>query len=78
MPLYYFHIEDGEPVVDPTPEELADDDAAKVHARQIATDLSRGNHQGAEWRVVAKNQTGEIIAEVPTLWNVNAALAIKR
>jgi hypothetical protein len=78
MPLYYFHIEDGEPVVDPTPEELPDDDAAKVHARQIAADLARGNHLGAEWRVVAKNQSGEIIVEVPTLWNVNAALAIKR
>lgn len=40
MPLYYFYLESDKPVAAEEPEELPDDQAARLHAEQVARELS--------------------------------------
>jgi len=43
MPRYYFTIEDGRPIEDPTGEELPDDAAARLAAVQIMAEVMTGH-----------------------------------
>jgi hypothetical protein len=68
MPKYYISIEDGEPIKDPVAEDLADDDAARRLASQIANDLSRNHGGGSEWHVRLRNEEGVVVADVAFEW----------
>jgi hypothetical protein len=63
MPRYFFHIEDGGRVTDPTGEVLPDEQAAREAAEEIASQLA--SDAESDWRITVTNEAGEKIADVP-------------
>jgi hypothetical protein len=70
MPFYHLRVEDGEPITDTIPIELADDEAARREAEAVARELSQGRCSGSEWKVVVTNENGRTVAEVPAKWMI--------
>jgi hypothetical protein len=64
---YFFHLEDGACIRDPTGEEFADDAAALVEASNVARELSKLRVHAHEWRVVVKNADGLRVGSVPLM-----------
>jgi hypothetical protein len=62
---YFFNLEDGMCISDPSGEEFPDDAAAMLHAAQLAKDLSKTRKRAHSWRVVVKNAVGVRIGQVP-------------
>jgi hypothetical protein len=62
---YFFHLEDGTCIRDPTGEEFPDEAAALLEAAKIAHELSKAPVHANEWRVVVKNETGRHVGSVP-------------
>ena len=62
---YFFHLEDGACIRDPTGEEFPDDAAALLEAVVVARELSKLRVHAYEWRVVIKNADGLHIGSVP-------------
>jgi hypothetical protein len=70
MPFYRLRVENGEPITDTIPYELADDEAARREAEAIARELSQGRANGSEWKVVVTDENGRTVAEVPAKWMI--------
>jgi hypothetical protein len=64
MPRYFFHIEDGGRITDPTGEDFPDEGAAREAAEQVASQISSSSSGSAEWRITVTNEAGETVAEV--------------
>jgi hypothetical protein len=64
MPRYFFHLEDGERIADKRGLDLPDDNAALREAEGIAAALRRARRR--VWRVIATNEAGHDVAEIPT------------
>jgi hypothetical protein len=62
MPRYYFHLENGERVLDRVGQELPDDSAALRVAVGVVAALRR---RGRTWRVVVTNERGHEVSEIP-------------
>jgi hypothetical protein len=62
---YFFHLEDGACIRDPTGEEFPDDAAALREAAIVARELSKLRVHAYEWRVVVKNADGLRVGSVP-------------
>ena len=62
---YFFHLEDGTCVRDPSGEEYSDDTTAMLVAAVIAHELSKVQVNAPDWRVVVKNADGFRIGSVP-------------
>ena len=62
---YFFHLEDGDYIRDPTGQEFADDAAAMLEAVQVARELSKLRVHAHKWSVVVKNADGLHIGSVP-------------
>ncbi len=62
---YFFHLEDGACIRDPTGEEFADDAAALREAVNVAHELSKLPVHAHEWSVVVKNAGGFRVGSVP-------------
>jgi len=63
MPKYYFNIADGTVVADPEGTELADVNAARDHARKVASELMHGRtgmlgSAWSEWTMIVTNDAG--------------------
>ena len=64
---YFFHLEDGQCIRDPTGEEFPDDAAAMLEAAKVAHELSNLRVHAFEWRVVVKNARGFRVGSVPLI-----------
>jgi hypothetical protein len=64
MPRYYFSLEHGSLISAEDPEDLADDEAARVVAEEIARDLARNNKSPGPDRVLARNDNNKLVWEV--------------
>lgn len=64
MPSYTFHVDNGHRISGDL-ERLPNNRAAKRKAEEIARDLSRNRTFGNNRRVVATNEQGEQVADVP-------------
>jgi hypothetical protein len=64
MPRYFFHIEDGGRITDPTGEDFPDESAAREAAELVASQISSNNSGGDEWRITVTNEAGDTVAEV--------------
>jgi hypothetical protein len=64
---YFFHLEDGACIRDPTGEEFPDDAAALREAVTVARELSKLRVHAYEWSVVVKNADGLRVGSVPLL-----------
>jgi hypothetical protein len=62
---YFFHLEDGTCIRDPTGEEFADDAAAMLEAVVVARELSRAKIHAVEWHLVVKDVAGRRVGSVP-------------
>jgi hypothetical protein len=62
MPRYFFHLEDGERILDRLGQELPDDSAALRLAAGVAAALRR---RGRIWRVVVTNEWGHPVTDIP-------------
>ena len=69
---YFFHLEDGTCVRDPSGEEYSDDTVAMLVAAVVAHELSKVQVNAADWRVVVKNADGLRIGSVPFVPEVAA------
>jgi hypothetical protein len=63
--IYFFHVEDGTCISDPTGEEFPDDASAMEEAVRVAKALSRQRLLGHPWHVLVKNADGLRIGQVP-------------
>jgi Domain of unknown function (DUF6894) len=70
MPRYFFHIENGERLIDDGGEEFTDDQAALREAELIAGDLSKNQISSTNLRVIVTNRKGEQVCQVPLLHEV--------
>ena len=70
---YFFHLEDGECIRDPTGEEFPDDAAALIEAAIVARELSKARVHAYEWSVVVQNADGIRIGSVPLVPSAAAA-----
>ncbi len=65
MPRYYFHVYDGIALQDHEGTELADLNAARKEALQVADGLlgsaARRADLGEEWRIEVTNQSGTLL-----------------
>jgi len=64
MPRYYFHIEDGAHITDPTGEGLPDEHAALEAAEQVASQISGHEGAGEQWRITVTNEAGQRVGEI--------------
>jgi hypothetical protein len=64
---YFFHLEDGTCIRDPTGEEFPDDAAALLEAAKVAHELSKARVHIDEWRVVVRRAIGRHVGSVPLL-----------
>ncbi len=64
---YFFHLEDGACIRDPTGEDFPDDAAAMLEAEKVANELSKLHVHAYPWRVVVKNADGIRVGCVPLL-----------
>jgi hypothetical protein len=62
---YFFHLENGACMRDPTGQEFADDAAAMREAAKVARELSKLRVHAHKWRVVVRNADGLHIGSVP-------------
>jgi hypothetical protein len=62
---YFFHLEDGSCIRDPTGGEFPDDAAALREAVTVARELSKLRLHAVDWRVVVKNADGFRVGSVP-------------
>jgi hypothetical protein len=70
MPMYYFYLLDNEEVVDSDGTELPDLDAAREHAKQVASELTfkrdgmlqRG---WSEWTMCVRDMDGQVLLSFP-------------
>jgi len=62
---YFFHLEDGACIRDPTGEEFADDPAAMAEAAKVSQELSKLRVHAYEWRVVVKRADSVRVGAVP-------------
>jgi hypothetical protein len=67
MPRYFFNLTDGSTIRDPDGEDLADVEAAKATATQVARDVGRNKErtQIAGLHVTVTNEQGEEIFRTP-------------
>jgi hypothetical protein len=65
MTIYFFHVEDGVCISDPSGQEFPDDASAMQEAVNVAKQLSRQRIKGHPWHVLVKNADGLRIGEVP-------------
>jgi TolB-like protein len=63
MPSYFFTVEGRVQLDDLPAENLADDEAARALAQSTADELAKDAHRFHGCRVVARNQSGNIVAE---------------
>jgi hypothetical protein len=63
--IYFFHVEDGTCISDPTGTEFSDDASAMQEAARVAKGLSRHRLKGHPWHVLVKNADGLRIGQVP-------------
>jgi hypothetical protein len=64
MPRYFFHIEDGGRITDPTGEDFPNEDAALQAAEQVASQILSDSFGGPELRIMVTNEAGDTVAEV--------------
>lgn len=64
MPRYFFSLEDGSKLSEDEGEDLADDEAARAVALEIARDLARNKRNPGDLRVVVKTAEGTVVGEV--------------
>ena len=64
MPRYHFTLRDGVIVRDAGQEDLPNDDAARAVAQETAKAFAN-NLSAQRFRVVAENNLGEIICDLP-------------
>jgi len=66
MPRYFFNLNDGQKIVpDLEGTELADEDAARVHAAQVVRELARNREQTTEsWRLAVCDVHGSMYFEL--------------
>jgi hypothetical protein len=62
---YFFHLEDGTCIRDPTGEEFANDVAAMLEAVIVAHELSKAKLHAHKWQVVVKDKAGRRVGSVP-------------
>lgn len=67
---YFFHLEDGSCIRDPTGTEFQDDAAALLEATKVARELSRLPVHKHDWHVVVKNAHGIRVGAVPLMPNL--------
>jgi len=67
MPVFYFHLRDGESgIVDKQGSELPDGPAARAHAVQVARELMRTREvEKRHYRLDVLDKDGGVVAEVP-------------
>jgi hypothetical protein len=61
---YYFSLEAETCLNDDDGEILFDDDAAVTIARAIANELGRNNPRSKEWAVIARDESGRVVATI--------------
>ena len=64
MPRYFFSLEDGSKLSEDEGEDIADDEAARGVALEIARDLARNKRNPGDLRVVVKTVDGTVVGEV--------------
>ena len=62
---YFFHLEDGACIRDPTGTHFDDDAAALREAKKVADELSKLPVHSHDWSVVVKNAKGIRVGSVP-------------
>ena len=65
MPRYFFSLEDGRKRSVDESEDLADDEAARAVALEIARDLARNRDNLGNLRVVVRAANERILSEIP-------------
>jgi hypothetical protein len=71
MPLYFFHVENGEQrLTSGEGEEFSSDESALREAEAIARDLSKNQIRPTTLKVVVTNRDGDEIGMVPLLSSV--------
>ena len=65
MPLYFFHLENGDRITGDEGEAFPNDEAALAEAESIAADLSRNQITPTGLRVIVTDPAGKSIGEVP-------------
>jgi hypothetical protein len=64
MPRYFFNVNDGAEVPDNEGTVLADQEAARSYARNIAAELGRTSHSNG-WRIAVTDVKGDVLFEIP-------------
>ena len=70
MPHYYFNVCDGIAYEDHQGEDLADLEAARTYAGNMARDLRKGRNPAphgdwSEWKIVVSDDSGDNVFEFP-------------
>ena len=68
MPRYFFELK-GSGATDLEGSELPNDAAARAEAVQVAKELALNNPAASGYVVVVRTERGEIVHEVPLVWN---------
>jgi hypothetical protein len=64
MARYFFPIEDGGRITDPTGEDFPNEDAAREAAEVVASQILSDSLGGSELRITVTNESGDTVAEV--------------
>ena len=64
MARYFFPIEDGGRITDPTGEDFPNEDAAREAAEVVASQILSDSLGGSELRITVTNKSGDTVAEV--------------
>jgi len=64
MPLYYFHIRNGDTIRDTDGTELPDHDSARAHANGVARELMENSDgilgdEWSNWRMIVHDEDGD-------------------
>jgi len=67
MPLYYFHIHNGDRIRDTDGTELPDHDSARAHANGVARELMEHSEgilgdEWSNWRMIVHDEDGDEVA----------------